>query len=110
MGNHLFILRVLFIKDGDLWVAQCIDRDIAAQGRSVSEAKRAFEHTIIGQILFDLKRGKEPLSDFRPAPASYRAKFDEAEQLMDTKPIQLPEGTPPAFMINQIPKDLRIWK
>lgn len=109
MGEHSITLRVLFMRDNDLWAAQCVDYDIAAQGRSITEAKKAFEQTIIGQILFDLKRGKEPLADCRPAPESYREKFAEAEQLADKKPIEMPQGVPPAFVIDQIPKDLRVW-
>ncbi|SRR6266446_330076 len=109
MADQTFILRVLFVKTGEVWAAQCIDYDIAAQGNSVREAKRAFEKAIIGQILFDIRRERPPLSDFKPAPAAYRAKFDEAERLADTAPLKLPEGTPPAFMVNHISKDLRIW-
>ena len=110
MGEQTFILRVLFIKIGELWAAQCVDYDFAAQGASVREAKRAFEKTVIGQILFDLKRGERPLSGFKPAPESYREKFEESEQLADRTPLELPEGTPPAFIINQILKDLRVWR
>jgi len=109
MDNHALVLRVLFVRDGDLWAAQCIDYDIAAQGRSITEAKTAFEQTIIGQILFDIKRGKQPLTDLRPAPESYREKFEAAEPLADTKPIEMPKGVPPAYVVNQIAKDLRIW-
>lgn len=97
------------MRDGDLWAAQCIDYDIAAQGRSIREAKMAFEKTIIGQILFDITRHKQPLADFRPAPESYREKFEAGERLADSEPIEMPEGIPPAYVVNQITKDLRIW-
>lgn len=112
MAEQTFILRVLFVKTGEVWAAQCIDYDIAAQGDSVREAKRAFEKAIIGQILFDVKRGLQPLSQFKPAPEGYRRKFEEAEQLADNAPLKLPQsisGIPPAFMVNHISKDLRIW-
>ncbi len=109
MTEQTFILRVLFVKTGDVWAAQCIDYDIAVQGNSVREAKLAFEKAIIGQILFDVKRGQRPLSGFRPAPRAYRERFEEAEQLADTAPLEMPEGIPPAFMVNHISKDLRIW-
>lgn len=110
MGEQTFILRVLFVKTGELWAAQCIDYDIAAQGASVGEAKRAFEKVIIGQILFDAKRGQRPLAGFKPAPDSYREKFEEAERLADNAPLEIPESVPPAYVINQIPKDLRVWR
>ena len=109
LSKQTLVLRVLFVKTGELWAAQCIDYDIAVQGDSVREAKQAFEKAIIGQILFDLNQGRVPLSNFRAAPDSYREKFDEAERLADDSPLELPKGMPPAFIINQIPKDLRIW-
>jgi hypothetical protein len=109
MLDHRFILRVLFTQEGDLWAAQCIDHDIAAQGKTIGEAKQVFERTIIGQILRDIKDGREPLAAFPPAPKSYREKFDQAEELADKRPIQLPAGVPPAFMVSQITKDMRVW-
>lgn len=46
-------LRVLFIKgngDTDNWVAQCLEYDIAAQGKTIREAKKMFELTMAGEL------------------------------------------------------------
>ncbi len=109
--EHVFVLRVLLIRQEDgLWAAQCIDHDIVAQGNSIGEAKRAFERTVMGQILFDFKNGQRPLAAFPPAPPRLREIFDRAEELTlaDKGPIKLPEGTPDAFICNQITKEFRI--
>jgi len=107
--ENLMILRVLILKQDGLWAAQCIDHDIVAQGNSIPEAKKAFERTIIGQMVADLMNGRKPLAAFPPAPDRLRDLFEHAEKLADVKPITLPEGMPPAYICNQIPKDVRVW-
>ncbi len=109
--EHIFILRVLLLQQRDgLWAAQCVDHDIVAQGNSVGEAKRAFERTVMGQILFDFKNGRAPLATFPPASSELREMFERAEDLAlaDKGPIKLPEGMPEAFVCNQITKEFRI--
>lgn len=110
MQAYKFILRVLIIHHDGLWAAQCIDHDIVAQGKSIREAKTAFEHTIIGQILFDLRKGREPLAAFPAAPAHLRELFEKAADVtLDDKGPILPEGTPDAYICNQITKEFRVW-
>lgn len=111
MQEHIFILRVLLLQQEDgLWAAQCIDHDIVAQGNSIGEAKRAFERTVVGQILFDFQNGRSPLAQFPPASPKLREIFEKAGELAlaDKGPIKLPEGTPDAFICNQITKEFRI--
>ena len=110
-SEHVFVLRVLLLQQRDgLWAAQCIDHDIVAQGNSIGDAKRAFERTVVGQILFDLQHQRAPLAAFPPASARLRELFERAEELAlaDKGPIRLPEGTPDAYVCNQITKEFRI--
>jgi hypothetical protein len=110
--EHLFVLRVLILQQKDgLWAAQGIDYDIVAQGNSIREAKKAFERTIVGQILFDFKNGRKPLAEFPPAPREIQEIFEKAGDITldDKGPIELPVGTPEAFICNQITKEFRLW-
>ena len=110
--KHLFLLRVLIYQQDDgLWAAQCIDHDIVAQGNSIRAAKRAFERTIVGQILFDFKNGRQPLAQFPPAPQKIQDIFEKAGDITldDKGPIELPVDTPAAFICNQITKEFRLW-
>ena len=66
-----FKLSVLLVREGDLWVAQCLQYDIAAQGKTITEAKHAFCRTVSGQVCVDLRHHVEPLSGFLPAPRVY---------------------------------------
>jgi hypothetical protein len=55
-------LSVVFIKDQcATWVAQCLEFDIAAQGKTIKDAQRAFERTFLGQVMLDLHHKRQPL-------------------------------------------------
>lgn len=113
MPEYFIILRVLIVRQDDgLWAAQCIDHDIVAQGTSIKGAKQAFERTITGQILFDLENGRQPLATFPPAPSELRELFEKAADLTlaDRGPIKLPQGTPSAFVCNQITQEFRLYE
>lgn len=66
-----FKVSVLLLREGDMWTAQCLEYDLAAQGRTLAEVKDAFGQTFTGQIMVDLHHKVEPLAAFRPAPAKY---------------------------------------
>ena len=100
-------VRVLFIKEGGAWVAQCLEHDIAAQGKTFTEAEEAWERTFLGQILLDVKQGKEPLAGIKPAPKSYWRKFHKEGRQVSVEPtITLPNT--PAFMTDEIKKLARV--
>lgn len=104
-----FKLSVLLLMEEGMWVAQCLNYDIAAQGKTLEAAKEAFARTFAGQVCVDLHHNVEPLSAFPPAPAEYWNQFKGAERLRDPQPILVPtEGLPSAFMIHAMADDLRI--
>jgi hypothetical protein len=51
------------------WIAQALERDIAAHGSDVSSARTAFERTVAGYVK-QLGTGQDidPLSSLQPAP------------------------------------------
>jgi hypothetical protein len=68
-GN--IVLRVVIFQerhDPNTWVAQALERDIAAYGPDIERAKRAFEDTVSGYIHLAEKHGQEPLATLKPAP------------------------------------------
>ena len=103
-----FKLSVLLMREGEMWVAQCLEYDLAAQGRTLAEVKDAFGKTFCGQIMVDLHHKLEPLSTFSQAPAAYWEKFKHAERLLDRQQLPTPPRVPPAFMIHAMADDLRI--
>ena len=79
--DHTIKLSVLFLQENDSWVGQCLEHDIAAQGKTLAIAKTCLEHTIAGQIFLDARSGLAPLSEIKAAPDFYKEKFNTAEQL-----------------------------
>ena len=107
--SYTFLLSVLFIKDqNSTWVAQCLEFDIAAQGKTIKEAQKAFERTFLGQVGLDVRGNRRPLEGIEQAPKEYWDMFESAVRLADRKPFRLPADIPPAFMIAAA-EDLRVW-
>lgn len=90
-----YSVSLLLMTENNIWTAQCLEFDIAAQGKTMSEAMAAFQRTFAGQVCIDIENGKEPFEDFSQAPVDYWDKFEQAsERLADRKPFKLPEGFP----------------
>lgn len=88
-------LKVVLICDQGLWVAQCLEHDIAAQGKSIKAAMRTFSKLFAGQVFLDIENGKEPLEDFTPAPVEYWEMLEEASPLKTPTPIKMPPTLAP---------------
>lgn len=82
--NHKVKLSVLFLKEGNSWVGQCLEHDIAAQGKTFEDAKSALRNTIVAQMFLDASNHATPLSGIKPAPNYYKEKFEIAEKLCYT--------------------------
>lgn len=64
-------LRVLIKPDSGWWVVRGLDKDIAAQARSIGDAIYEFERTLMTHVVLDLELGREPLADIPSAPPEY---------------------------------------
>ena len=111
--SYSFRVSILLCKEGSGedsgWVAQCLEYDITAQGKTIQDAKKAFGKTFVGQILVDLKHGKAPLQGIKKAPKEYWDKWNVSEQLADHRqPFYLPDNIPPAFVIHAAATDMRV--
>ena len=103
------MMRVLIMREEHMWVAQCLEHDIAAQGASLPEVKQAFAIAFAAQIAVALHYGQDPrdfLGEFGRAPEFYWEKFSQAERLAE--PIRVPDRVeiPPAFMLNAMQTSL----
>jgi len=106
--THNIMISVLFMQEDCCWVAQGLEYDITAQGNSLSEATKAFEKTMVGQIILDLKGKLKPLSGIEEAPKMYWDMFETSERLKNKKRFSIPKTAMPGFMIDAIAKDRRI--
>lgn len=80
-------LRVLLTQENSLWVAQCLDLDICAQGESLEDAKNNFFKEIIGHIVLANKYETKPFENLGEVPQYY-------EELYDTAYIEMEDKSP----------------
>ncbi len=72
---------VLFLKEGNLWVALWLETNIAAQEQNIKAAWRALKATVEGQLALDAKRGRSPFEGKRRAPEWYWQAYEHAKPL-----------------------------
>jgi predicted RNase H-like HicB family nuclease len=88
--EYLSSVSVLLHRDGDAWVAQCLEFDLAAQAPTKEEVKRRFMRTLTQQIVADLLDDNTPLSKLPQAPSRY---FEDSVTSMTSGP-ELPVFVP----------------
>ncbi len=77
---HFVLLREP-AGDREVWVAQCLEHDIAAQGDTVEDARKDLERMILGEIVLSAEKGRPPLSGIAPAPPAYQALWEQAHEI-----------------------------
>ena len=70
-------LRVIVFREGDVYVAQCIEYDIAAQGATIESVIDRLELTIDAEFAFCGEDGKEPRESISPAPVYYHKLWED---------------------------------
>jgi hypothetical protein len=72
-----FVIRVVLFNQGRWLVAQCLDVDIAAQGKTEREVLYQLSRLLVGRILASEKFGVEPF-DLPAAPQKYWDMYSQA--------------------------------
>ena len=78
-------MKALIIEEEDAYTIQCLELDIAAQGKTIEEACRAFRETM--QVEFSLEIGRAPIGE---APEFYHNQFKNNAEKIDLG-AELPE-------------------
>ncbi len=65
-------------EDGDLWVAQAIEFDIAARADKLTKLPRAFERALAANLAMNQELGRAGFGRIDPAPPEFREMFDKA--------------------------------
>ena len=85
-------VHVAICKENEAYAAQCLERDLCAQGKTREEALRRFNIVLMGSIALEKRDGKTDhfLEAFPPAPLFYWRKFKDVERVfVDESKIQL---------------------
>jgi len=101
------VLSVLLIREQHHWIAQCVERDLVAQGRTLDDALESFGHVLTTQLMLDARDGRAPLADVPAPPKEVERRFAGARKLMENRIIRL-EHVPPAWMIDAFQNEFRV--
>lgn len=89
-------LHVLIFREGDWWVAQYLEHDIAAQAKSLDDLSYELQRVLVGTMVANLQNGLPGLGRLPRAPERYWKAFDRARlQVQPRDPqFRFPPGTP----------------
>lgn len=89
-------MSVLVMKEGDWWVAQCLEYDIAAQAKSLHDLQFEFQRIIVAHIVISLENKLKPFEHLPAAPDEYWKKYEKDSVRLETGkvPFRLPETVP----------------
>lgn len=88
MSEHT--ISVLVFREGDWWVAQCLQADLATQVKSIEDVNYQIERMIAAHVFACDRAGIAPFESLPPAPPVYWRRFEKAQQ-------KLAAITPPRF-------------
>jgi predicted RNase H-like HicB family nuclease len=70
------------------WVcAQCLEFDIAAQGKTLDDYLYELDRLIAGHIVVSVEHGTEPLRGLRPAPRRFWEWFERSKIPLSAAPF-----------------------
>ena len=76
-------IRILVFKDGDMYVAQCLEYDIAACASTMKELRNDILGTIECYRQESVDRSGNPFQGIDPAPQDLHKMWDEAEKFQE---------------------------
>ncbi len=82
-------VQVLLFKEGQTWVAQCLEHDLAAQGQTLKQAKESLNQVFITQVVLDLDAKREPFSAVQRAPQFYWDRLREIKHKKQQDKLKL---------------------
>ena len=97
-GN--FTISILAFQEGELWSAQCLQYDIAAQAKTLPDLFYEMERTLMGYFAIAVERGEAPLDGIGAAPQKFWDVFEQSQiRLEHTRaPFRLPQSLPMDFL------------
>ena len=72
-------VRVVVFQEGDWVCAQCLEHDIAAQGKTLEDCLYELDRLIVGHVAISIDNGLEPLHDLKPAPQRFWELFERSK-------------------------------
>ena len=80
-------IRVIVFKDGDAWVAQCLEYDIAAQAADLESLRSRLLATVDAEAQAGTEFNGEPFKGIDPAPRHFHEMWErKATTFRDNTP------------------------
>lgn len=97
--EHGQISAVVF-NDNGWWAAQCLEYDLAAQARTLSDLRYELQRVIASHVAASRELGQAPFETLKPAPKKYWDMFMTAQIRLeaDDLPFRLPSGATQVIM------------
>ena len=87
-------IRAIVFKEGDSYVAQCLEYDIAAQAPTLAMLLDRLDLTIETEFEACAVAGKQPHCCISPAPNYYHGLWDTRSINLDRVNLSVPDGAP----------------
>jgi hypothetical protein len=76
-------IRVIMFEEGGLWVAQCLEHDIAAQAENVDTLHARLNATLKAEYNESMERHGKPFAGIDPAPERFQRMWNQRAQSFD---------------------------
>lgn len=88
-------ISVLLSENQGIWLAQCLEYDIAVEAKSLEDVSYELERTLVGHLVICDENNEEPFERIPPAPQEYWQRYARARMrlMADVLPFRLPKQT-----------------
>ena len=111
MKAHLDIL-VRKDPDAGVWVSQCLQYDIAAQGVTIKDSLVAFMHALASEVAYGIEVRKltdDPLAEIPSPPEEVRRLFEGAAAKVRRAAVpEMPHVPPAVYAAMPVLHELRV--
>jgi hypothetical protein len=81
-------IRAVVFREGDWWIIQLLEYDLATQVRLLEDVPGTFRRLILGQMAANAEMGTEPFHGFSKAPKRYWEMYERARAFVAPTPLE----------------------
>ena len=76
-------IRAVVFREGDWWIIQCLEYDLATQTRRLEDVPAEFQRLVLAQMAVNAERGVEPFHGFAEAPRKFWNLYERARRFVE---------------------------